>query len=232
MANIYKFSSDKINIFEILIDRSGSMQSDEANVRTGLMQYKQSFEDFPEANSIAVAISKFSDGCQLGDFKHVTDIDTNYYTGGSTALFYSIVKATEHLVNYIDELTKRTGCTPKATFVLFSDGEPCEDPMTWSDGRKAIEKLNYMGIDTVFVAFGEAISSKFGERLGFKCTEEVVNRETVTHFLGDVLSKSCKEQSQRHASLGADFFSKANNSKGYSSRAAQVLDNDSWVNDI
>ena len=48
MAHFFDFSSDKIDIFMLLIDSSGSMSGDRDNVIRGLNLYKKSFENFPE----------------------------------------------------------------------------------------------------------------------------------------------------------------------------------------
>lgn len=235
MANFFDFSSDKIDIFAMLIDSSGSMENDEKNVKRGLELYKKSFEDFPEANSIAVSVSMFDENFYPGEFKRVSDFITKYSTGGGTALYYSICKGADHLNNYIAEVTKRTGCIPRATFIVFSDGIPYNDRMVKSEAQKAINNLNYAGVTTVFVAFGEAINSDFGKRLGFMSTIDVTSRETLVNFLGVELSKSCKEQSRSLKALGANFFSQAvdkGNSEGYSHTTAQALEDDSWINDI
>lgn len=235
MANFYDFSSDNINIFLLLIDNSLSMEDDEENVKKGLKLYQKSFKNFPEANSISVSISKFNSDFYPTDFEQINELDTRYITNGATALYYSIVQGAKHLKNYISEVTRIKKCIPRATFVVFSDGEPWNDKMNQEDAEKAIEELNYAGITTVFVAFGKAIDSKFGKDLGFMSTIDVNNRETLINFLGVELSKSCKEQSQSLKALGANFFSQAvnnGNSEGYSQTAAQALEDDSWINDI
>lgn len=235
MANFYDFSSDNINIFLLLIDNSGSMGNDEDNVRKGMKLYQKSFDNFPEANSIAVSVSMFNSDFYPADFKRVNEFNTRYHTDGGTALYYSIVKGAEHLKKYINKVTELKKCIPRATFVVFSDGEPCYDKMYWEDAKEAIDKLNYAGITTVFVAFGNAISSKFGKKMGFMSTIDVDDRETLINFLGVELSKSCKEQSKSLKALGANFFSQAvnnGNSECYSQTTAQALEDDSWIDDI
>ena len=235
MSDFYNFTSDKIDIFEFNIDSSGSMDDDASNVIEGFKMYQKSFENFAEANSIVVAISKFSDNYRPGYFRPVKELDFSYSTNGGTKLHYSIVEGANHLLKYIEEVTKRTGCIPRATYVVFSDGEPCGDRMSPSDSRAAIEKLNYAGVTTVFVAFGGAVKSEFGAALGFLATLDVTDRNTLVNFLGVELSRSCKEQSQSLKPLGANFFSKAvgdENSKGYSNTTAQALNDDSWMSDL
>lgn len=233
MANYFDFSTDKVNVFMLLIDCSGSMQDDRKNVREGLDLFKKSFEGFPEVDSIAVSISKFSNNFYPDDFVQVKNLDTSYNTSGATALSYSIVKGAEYLNQYIHRVTEKTGVIPRTTFIVFSDGEPFEDHLPLSTAKKTIENLNYSGVNTAFVAFGEGIKSEFGKRMGFMATIDVVNRNTLKDFLGVELSKSCKEQSKSLKALGSDFFSKATeNSTGYSQTAAQVLEDDSWIDDI
>lgn len=235
MANFMDFSSDRVNVFFMLIDSSGSMEFDTANVIKGLEMYKRSFQNFPEVNSIAVSISKFSNNFYPEEFKPLDRLQISYNANGGTALFYSIVKGAEYLKDYMQKITSRKGIVPRATFIVFSDGVPCGDSMTMGDGKKAIQALNLAGITTVFVAFGEAISSNFGKELGFMSTIDVTNREKLVNFLGVELSKSCKEQSKSMKSLGANFFSQAtgnNKSEGYSQTTSQVLEDTSWIDDI
>lgn len=235
MANFFDFSSDKINIFFMLIDSSSSMEDDEENVRSGLKLYKKSFENFEEAGSIAINISKFGSDFYPGEFQPVTMFSTGYSTGGCTVLYYAIEKGAKLLQSYIEEVTRQKGIVPRATFILFSDGEPCDDPGNFRDARKSIEKLNYAGINTVFIAFKEAITSSFGKEMGFNATIDVIDRSSLVNFLGVELSKSCKEQSKSLKSLGANFFSQIADesaSQGYSQATAQALEDDSWINDI
>lgn len=231
----YGFSSDKIDIFFFLIDKSGSMDDDEDNVVKGLKEYQKSFRNFPEANSIAVSISKFNGSFYPEPFLPISEFDTSYYANGLTALNYSIVKGAEYLEEYVREVTARTNITPRVTFICFSDGCPEGDSMSPSAGMQTIEKLNYAGVTTVFVAFGRAITSDFGKNMGFQSTIDVVNREALVNFLGVELSKSCKEQSKSLKALGENFFSQAvdkSKSQGYSQTTAQVLEDNSWINDI
>lgn len=234
MANFYDFSSDKIDIYMFLVDKSGSMSPDTENVKKGLEGYKESFESFPDVNSISVSVSQFNGDVYLNDFTKISQMDIRYGANGATAIYYAICEGAKHLLKYIESVTEKTGVTPKATFIVFSDGEPCQDRKSRSDAEKAISKLNYAGVTTVFVAFGSAINSSFGNKLGFMSTKDVENKEVIVEFLSEELSKSCKEQSKSYKALGANFFSQAANSssKGYSQATAQVLEDDSWINDI
>jgi len=235
MKNFMDFTSDKVDVFHLVIDRSGSMDGDRDNVVRGLNDYKTSFENFPEKGSIAVAISRFNSSIEFGPFTSIDDMDLHYSTGGGTALYYAITMGAEHLHEYINEIIQTKSIVPKATFIVFSDGHPEGEDYPRDKAVEAINQLNMAGITTVFVAFGGAIESKFGDSMGFESTRDVHNRGDLEHFLGVELSKSCKEQSRSLKGLGANFFSKAvkeNSSSGYSGATQQVLEDDSWIDDI
>ncbi len=235
MSNYFNFSSDKIDIFMLLLDGSGSMDDDVQNVRKGLTMFQESFEGFYLANSIVVSVCYFNDEFYPGDFRPVKEMDTGYSTEGRTALNYSIVKASEVLNEYVREVVRRTGVTPKVTFVCFSDGQPCGDKMYPSDGKEAIKRMNYSGITTAFAAFGGDISAEYGKEMGFMATIDVTKREDLLNFLGVELSNSCKEQSQSLKALGANFFSQAvekSQSQEYSQTTAQALEDNSWIDEI
>ena len=235
MANYYNFSSDKIDIFLLLLDSSGSMDDDVANVRKGLELFRESFNGFYLANSIVVSVCYFNDDFYAGDFRPVMEMDTRYSTDGRTALNYALVKAGEYLNICVRDVVRRTGVTPKVTLVCFSDGHPCGDRMYTSDGQEAIKKMNYSGVTTAFAAFGGEINAQYGKDMGFMATIDVTNREDLLNFLGVELSNSCKEQSQSLKALGANFFSQAvekSQSQEYSQTTAQALEDNSWIDEI
>ncbi len=234
LNNVLDFSSDNINVFLMVLDSSSSMAGYASDVELGIRSYKNEFENFYEADSIAVAVSRFSSGYVAGRFEKVKNLSTDYSTGGSTALCYSIIAGAKQLTDYIKEVSKKTGTIPRGTFIFFSDGEPCSDKATPEEAREEILKLNYAGITTVFVAFGEAIKSEFGKKIGFQAAIDVRDRTTLVQFMGEELSRSCKEQSQSMKALGADFFSHAatESSAGYSNTTAQALEDDDWIDEI
>lgn len=235
MSNFMDFSTDKADAFLMLIDESGSMCDDASNVRDGLAMYKKSFENFSEANSIAVSICRFTSNYHGSEFRHVKDIDISYDAYGLTALYYSICRGAEQLRSYISQVTETKGIVPRGTFIVFSDGMPEGDRASESDAKKAIEDLNYAGITTVFVAFGEGITSEFGKKMGFLSTIDVTDRSALVNFLGVELSQSCKEQSQSMKALGANFFSQAvdkTNSEAFSQTTAQALEDEDWIGEL
>lgn len=236
LRNYYDFATDKINVFMMLLDTSGSMSGDEDNMREGVRTYHKSFENFPERNSIAVSVCKFDGDFKSGPFRPLSEFDSSYHcTNGATALCYSIVKGGEMLIDYINNIIEKKHITPRVTFIVFSDGEPCYDKAPESAAEEMISKLNLMGVTTVFVAFKDEVSSAFGTKLGFMATKDVRNREDLVDFMGRELSQSCKKQSRSAKSLGANFFSHAaskSRSANYSKTTAQVLEDDSWMDDL
>lgn len=233
MANYMDFSSDVMDTYMFLIDSSSSMGKDTDNVIKGLKGYKGNLKVLPEANSIAVSVSTFDTDVYLKEFTRVSDMDTRYYADGATVLNYAIVKGAEYFNNYIEDIIAKKGCVPKATFIVFSDGESCHDKATTAEAAEAIKKLNFQGITTVFVAFGTAITSNFGTKLGFKSTKDVEDKDFIVKFLSEELSKSCRDQSKSLKGLGANFFSQVgNNSSNYSKTTEEVLEDDGWMDDF
>lgn len=235
LANEYDFSSDNINVFLMILDSSGSMLGSVSDVRRGLEAYKKEFENFYEANSIVVSVSSFDLKYHPKPFEKVKKMSISYSADGWTALCHSIVQGSEQLKAYIEEVSRRTGIIPRGTFIFFSDGHPEHDSGTPDEAKEAIKELNYLGITTVFVAFGDAISSEYGKKMGFQATIDVNDRNSLVNFMGNELSKSCKEQSQSMKALGADFFSHATDkesSANYSNTTNQALEDDDWIDEI
>lgn len=233
MANYFDFSSDVMDTYMFLIDSSGSMKEDTENVKKGLKGYKRNLKDLPEADSIAVSVSTFDTDLYLKEFTKVSNMDTSYRANGATVLYYAIVNGAKYFNKYIEDVIEKTGCVPKATFIVFSDGEPCNDKATMKQATEAIKHLNLQGITTVFVAFGKAINSNFGTKLGFKSTKDVTDKDFIVKFLSEELSKSCRDQSKSLKGLGANFFSQVGiNSPNYSKTTEEVLEDDSWMEDF
>lgn len=236
MNDIYEFSTDKVNVFSLVLDCSGSMDSEADAMRDGLQMFKNSFKNFSEASSMSVAVNKFTAYYDRGNFKGIDSFNTRYYADGGTALYDAIVKGANQLLEYIKTLNEKTGAQIKATYIVFTDGESNSDQhYRHSDAKQAVERLNAAKVTTVFVAFGSSMHSSFGKDLGFIATIDVKDRKKLASFMGVELSKSCKEQSKSMKSLGSNFFSKAANStksEKYSQKTKQVLEDEDWLNDI
>ena len=232
MANFFDFSSDQVHVTLMLIDSSGSMRDQKSAMKEGLTYYQKYFEGLPEANSMAISNSNFDSDLRLGAFRPLSEFDTSYNTDGWTAIYYAIVQASHHLLNYMEEVAKKTGIRPQGTLMVFSDGHSEHDRATFGDAKETVEKLNTAGINTVFVAFGEAIEEEYGKALGFLATKDVKDRGALPEFFEE-FSEASRRQSQTRKSLGANFFSNVQSSSaGYSNRARQALEDDSWFDDI
>lgn len=226
-----KFDTDRINIFSINPDASGSMLCNTEKMKEGLELYKRSFKNFSEANSMSVSLNMFNGEYHFRPFKGIESFSTYYSTGGGTALYGSIKDGAQNLLDYIAKVTEENNCIPRATFIILSDGHPEGDYGTIGEAKDAISKLNEAGVTTVFVAFGRAIEARFGEELGFQATRDINNMDDITSFMGEELSRSCKEQSRSRKSLGSNFFSRAAKSSKASSKdakTAQILEDEDW----
>lgn len=236
MANTFNFSSENISIYEMVLDVSNSMSRGniEKQVRKGIKRFIEKFETFVEAGSIVIALSKFGNDYYPEDFKNIKSLNTDYKSRNeATAVYYSIVEGSKHLMDYASEVAKRKNSKPKVTFILFSDGDPYNDKTSFSAAQEAITDLNFAGANTVFVPFGNAISSSFGERLGFTCIKKVDGEDDVVDFM-ERLSEAVKIQSRSNKALGANFFSQACNgaSQGYSKATEQALEEDDWFENL
>lgn len=237
MSDVYEFSTDRINIFSLLLDCSGSMREHASSMRKGLKTFKESFKNFSEADSMALAVNKFEIYYYPSDFEKTDDFDIDYSaTGSGTAIYRAICKGKEQLLEYIKEVVRTNGCKPIATFVVFSDGRSEGKDNDKSEAKEAIKDLNYAGVNTVFVAFGNDIASKVGKDLGFMEIKEIEkDSNKLEVFMGEELSRSCKEQSQSLRVLGSNFFSKACNdthSEKYSQKTQQTLNDEDWFDNI
>lgn len=233
--NILDFTTDNINAFAFLIDESGSMDLNQRNVLRGMDMFQKEFDNFSEAGSVAVSVSTFSDGIRIGEFRKVRELNfQNYNPNGGTWLYYSIMNAGINLKKYLYDITVATGVQPRGTFIVLSDGEPCDDRATANQAIAVIDELNTMGVTTVFCAFSDAITSNWGKKHHFQATINIDGNTTLENFLGKELSKSCKAQSQSLKALGADFFSQAKDkpSQSYSNKASTALEDEDWFEDI
>jgi uncharacterized protein YegL len=229
MADYIDFTSDNINVFMFLIDKSNSMAGNEDEIKKGIENFVRSFENFEESSSLAVSICFFSDYMEFEEFKKIEEIQIDYYTDGGTWLNTAIVEAHKKLKKYMKKVVKATNVIPRMTFVLLSDGEAYGDELPYECGKEEIEEMNYAGITTAFVAFGEAISSEYGKKMGFMAN---IDTDDLVSFFGVELSESCKEQSKSYVSLGSNFFSQVGKSSTYSNTTAQALDDDDWFNQM
>lgn len=236
------FRGDRANVFLIIIDGSGSMHNSRYDVINGMKAYKESFmNDFSDPETVAVSVSVFSDWYNEEPFVCLSKMEElRYNPDGYTALYYSICKGAEQLIRYMNQIREKMHIEPMCTFIFFSDGKSEQDHDNEANAKAAIKTLNEMGVNTVFVAFTDAIQSAFGTRLGFQASVDVNKPEELCTFLGQELSQSCSEQSKSAVSLGAnfiqrDFFSSSTASGDASSELtgnAETAIDESFLDDI
>ena len=236
MANYMKFTTSNPTINLIVIDESRSMKDYDEQIKRGLEKYRKKFLNYPEAGSIAVAVCCFDDDVRFGEFKAVKEMDIPDYHpyDGGTALNYAIVEFSESLRKYMKEVERKTKTTPIASFIFFSDGKPYYDRCSEKKGNEAIELLNRLNVNTIFVPFGEGISEEYGREKGFTCIEKIDTGDEAEEFFAEKLSDFSIQQSKIKMPIGEDFFSKAkgeeSSSSDYSNTAKQALEDDAWWN--
>ena len=229
--DVVKFENSWISTYMLVLDTSGSMEDYTRDMRKGLVAFKENFiADVSDKSSIVVSKCVFANSYRRGAFLPLESFDTSYYAEGGTALYEACVKGSRDLLRYREEVIKVNNCIPRCTFMLYSNGMNNSGSEKFEDARAAIQKLNQMGITTVFVPFGEAMSTELGSSLGFVATKKAYDLE---EFMGRELSRSCSEQSKSLSSLGANFFSAADKENSqYSAGADQALNDDSWFENI
>jgi len=205
----YDFTSDNINIIVMIYDRSGSMYGYISAMKKANNAFKRDFLNFEDKGSIAISKAEFASRCYMSAFLGVESFDEDYSTGGGTALYDAVVYAANNTISYYNEIVKRLNVRPRITFLVFSDGLNNDSYHSREEAHAKIAELNSLDATTVFVAFGEAVGSGIGERLGFSCTKDITTVSELVLCMGKQLSKSCKEQSRSAVSLKSEFFSKA-----------------------
>ena len=227
----YDFSSDNINIIALLYDESGSMEEHVYAMQKANRAFYDDFSKFEEKGSIAISKARFSNYYRMSPFKEVRFFDTSYRADNATHLYSSIVKTVESTIAYYNELVKRLNVRARITFLVFTDGEDNEECGRYMDAAKAaVTELNSLDATTVFVAFGEAVGSGAGEKLGFTCTKNITTVKELVACLGSELSKSCKEQSRSSYSLKSEFFSKASKDNAADTKSDQAIVDDDFFN--
>ncbi|MBR6688404.1 MAG: VWA domain-containing protein [Clostridia bacterium] len=227
----YDFSSDNINIIALLYDESGSMEQHVYAMQKANNAFYDDFSKFEEKGSIAISKATFNGNYWMSAFKEVKHFNTSYHADGATHLYSSIVRTVESTIAYYNELIKRLNVRARITFLVFTDGEDNEDYGRYMNNAKAaITELNSLDATTVFVAFGDAIATGAGEKLGFTCTKNITTVKELVACLGSELSKSCKEQSRSSYSLKSEFFSKASKDNAADTAADQAIVDDDFFN--
>lgn len=203
-TSIDEIDSENINLIFVGIDRSGSMYPFRGDMSKSLGDFKGALADSKEADDILVARADFSDTAVVGGYKRITEFDTAYQTGGSTAMYDTIVDGTEKLKEYRDFL-KNEGMRVKAVFAIFSDGEDNVSNNKFHHAKKSVEYLNNEEIVTAFISFGGE-ATRVANDLGFRNILNVNSSASELRKAFNCLSKSVIENSKSAVSKQDDFF--------------------------
>lgn len=187
-------------LFSLTIDASPSMDSYRKVVPDCIQMVKDSIIDSKAEDEFVVSVNYFNDTVTLGGYQNINDVSTAYDTDGYTALYDAIVLAgnalkTEEKTGYYDEIKSRGG-TPKAIFVVLSDGWDNSSTNSVDDAKEVIAYFKKCEIITAFVAFGkEAVG--IGEEIGFANVLNVKDaNEKEFRRIFRVISKSVQSASK------------------------------------
>lgn len=203
-TSIDEIDSENINLIFVGIGRSSSMHPFRGDMGKSLGDFKGALADSKEADDILVARADFADAAVVGGYKRINEFDTAYQTGGSTAMFDTIVDGTDKLKEYRDYL-KNEGMRVKAVFAIFSDGADNISRNKFGDAKKSVEYLNNEEIVTAFISFGGA-ATQVAKDLGFRNILDVNSSASELRKAFNCLSKSVIENSKSAVSKQDDFF--------------------------
>ncbi len=198
-TSVEEIDSENVNLIFVGIDRSSSMWRFEADMKKALEDFRDALGASGEADEILVARADFSGDISVGGYRKIQEFDTNYTTGGCTALYDVIQEGCRKLKEYRDFL-KNEGMRVKAVFAIFSDGEN-----TIGNDFSGAAYLNGEEIVTAFVSFGGEASKTAGD-LGFRNILDVSSSAAELRRAFNCLSRSVIEHSRSVLSRQDDFF--------------------------
>jgi uncharacterized protein YegL len=203
-TSIEEIDNENVNLMFLAIDQSGSMGTWINDMKQSLNEFKQAIIDSKEADQILVARADFEDFINIGGYKKISEFDTDFRSGGMTAMFDVIVEGSQKLKDYMDYL-KQQGMRVKAVFSVFSDGDDNSSRTSLLDARRCIEKLNDEEIVTAFISFGGS-SVNTAKDITFKNILPVGSSASELRKAFNCLSKSVVENSKSVVNNTDDFF--------------------------
>jgi uncharacterized protein YegL len=207
---IDELDSEVVNLINVAIDQSGSMDSYETDMKKSLIDFKDSTAESKEADTILVARTNFmNDIVDISGYKKIDEFDTDFYADGQTPLYDAIIEGVDKLTNqqgtgYMDYL-KQQGMRVKSVFAVFSDGEDTSSHHDLSAARAKIDYLNKREIVTACICFGQGGVSE-AKQLGFKNILTVGASASELRRAFNCLSKSVAENSKSVVNKVNDFF--------------------------
>lgn len=203
-TSVEDIDSENVNLIFVGIDQSGSMSPFIRDMKHSLSEFKDALMNSKEADEILVARANFEDKIEVGGYKKIDEFDTDFCTGGCTAMYDTIVEGTEKLKEYRKYLREQ-GVRVKAVFAIFSDGADNVSNHNFSEAKKAVEFLNSEEITTAFISFGPEAKTE-ATNLGFRNNLDVASSASELRKAFNCLSKSVIESSKSVLSDGDDFF--------------------------
>ncbi|MBO7560681.1 VWA domain-containing protein [Candidatus Saccharibacteria bacterium] len=151
--DVNDIENDHMYLMAIALDRSGSMEPYESDMKKSMSNFVSSIQDSKSDDEMLVSITKFSSDITSSGFQNVADLDTSFRANGCTALYDAIMVASKQLEEYKVELND-TGVRTRGGLVIFSDGEDNDSKSTVKDAADTIKKLLKQEVLVAFVAFG------------------------------------------------------------------------------
>lgn len=142
-----------------VIDKSGSMDDYESDMKEALQLVKDTIEGSKEADEMLISVTQFADKIQSTGYQGIGDVDVQYVADGwRTRLFDAIVGVQKALYagdgsGYMEKL-QQNGNRPKAVIFIFTDGYDNASSYSKSEARKAVEFLQKNEIPVGFIEFG------------------------------------------------------------------------------
>lgn len=148
-----EIENDHMYLMGIVQDRSGSMNDYTGEMKKAMSNFIKSIQDSKQDDEMLVSVTEFNGAVKSSGFQNVADLSTDFYAGGTTAMYDAIIVAKEQLVDYMNQLNN-SGVRTRGGLVIFSDGE---DNASWgfpSQAADAIKELLAREVIVAFVAFG------------------------------------------------------------------------------
>lgn len=203
-TSIEEIDNESINLIFVGIDKSGSMGIFEDDMRKALNEFKDALINSKEVDELLIARADFNHTTNIGGYKKVFELNTDYTTGGGTALYDLIIEGKDKLVDYMQYL-KDQGMRVKAVFAVFTDGQDEHSQNYIADAKNSIAQMNDKEITTAFISFGSNAKG-IGTTLGFKNILDVSSSASELRKAFNCLSKSVIESSKSVVNNNENFF--------------------------
>jgi hypothetical protein len=138
-----EFATDEATLAGVVIDESGSLQPDQAQVEQEFADDLAAIKGSSQADEILMSIWAFSDRTRVMHSYLTLELVTGllgYHPAGGTALYDGILDAFTSLVAYETEL-KKSGIRTKLNLAVFTDGHDNSSRSSADDVKKVALEL-------------------------------------------------------------------------------------------